>query len=66
MSYNVGILDPEQRAREKQESRDRDQKRLADGSISPEELSRKNSAFAALPIHECKIVAIGGKRISRK
>lgn len=66
MGYKVGILDPEKRAREKQARRDRDQQRLDEGSISPDELQRKNSAFAALPLHEFKIVAIGGKRISRK
>lgn len=62
MSYSVGHLDPRKRALEKQESRDRDQARLADGSVSHSQLRRENSFFASLPLHRFKIVAIGGKR----
>lgn len=65
MSYRVAHLDSNKRALEKQESRDRDQVRLDDGSVSPSQLRRENSAFAALPLHRYKMVAIGGKALTR-
>lgn len=41
-------FDPEERAREKQASRDEDDRRVAAGEITREELSRENSPFAAV------------------
>ncbi len=64
MSYRVAHLDSRKRALEKQESRDRDQARLNNGSVSPSQLRRENSAFAALPLHRYKMVAIGGKALA--
>lgn len=64
MSYKVAHLDPRKRALEKQESRERDQARLNKGSVSASELRRENSAFAALPLHRYKMVAIGGKSLA--
>ncbi len=64
MSYRVAHLDLQKRALEKQESRDRDQARLDNGSVSPSQLRRENSAFAALPLHRYKMVAIGGKALA--
>ncbi len=59
--FKHGILDPEERARQKQASRDRDQELLDKGLITPEQLRIKNSAFAALPLSEFKIIKIGGR-----
>jgi hypothetical protein len=64
MSYRVANLDSRKRALEKQKSRDRDQARLNNGSVSPAELRRENSMFAALPLHRYKMVAIGGKALA--
>ncbi|MBX5041143.1 hypothetical protein [Rhizobium lentis] len=65
MSYRVAHLDSRKRALEKQESRERDQVRLDNGSVSPAQLRRENSAFAELPLHRYKMVAIGGKALAR-
>ncbi|MEI2302116.1 hypothetical protein [Ensifer sp. MJa1] len=64
MSYRVAHLDSRKRALEKKESRERDQARLNNGSVSPSQLRRENSAFAALPLHRYKMVAIGGKALA--
>lgn len=60
MSHRPERLDQAQRAREKQESRDRDAARLASGEIDREQLKRENDFFAAVDFSEWRIVAIGG------
>jgi hypothetical protein len=60
MSCKIGYFDPAERAREKQESRDRDIARLRAGEITPEELNRENDFFASIPIEKFKIKSIGG------
>lgn len=44
----VAFYEPEERAREKQASRDEDARRLAAGEVTQEELARENSPFASL------------------
>jgi hypothetical protein len=61
MGCKIGYFDPAERAREKQESRDRDAARLKAGQISAAELNRENDFFASLPIENSEIVAIGGR-----
>jgi len=60
MNYKIEKLDQAERARQKQESRDRDLARLASGEISAAELNRENGFFSALPLQSFKIEAIGG------
>jgi hypothetical protein len=49
-------FDPEQRAREKQASRDEDARALASGEKSREQLRRENGAFA-FPKERLRMVA---------
>ncbi len=61
-----GVLDPEQRRREKQASRDEDERALAAGEITEEELGRRNFMFSALDPADAKIVSYRAKiRIKR-
>jgi hypothetical protein len=49
MAYSVNKAPPgyfEQRAREKQAARDKDERDLAEGRITKEELQKKNTLFA--------------------
>lgn len=46
----------EQRRKEKEKSRQDDCARLADGSVSKEELSRENGLFSSLPIRRVRII----------
>jgi hypothetical protein len=46
---DVKYFDPEERRRQKQESRDQDARRLAAGEVTPEQLNQENSFFAGLP-----------------
>ncbi|NTF23587.1 hypothetical protein G6L37_35020 [Agrobacterium rubi] len=61
MSYKIDVLNSNERAREKQKSRDRDQFRLDNGQVSGKELRRENSVFSSLPLHRFRMMAIGGK-----
>jgi len=61
MSFKVFPLDANERARQKQASRDRDLARLKAGEINPAELAHENNFFAALDLPSFKIVAIGGR-----
>lgn len=65
MNFRVGQLDPNKRALEKQESRDSDRFRLQNGFVTPAQLRRENAALSALPLHRYKMVAIGGKILTR-
>jgi hypothetical protein len=47
---DVEYIDPEERRREKQASRDEDARRLAAGEVTPEQLNRENSFFAGLSL----------------
>lgn len=44
------------RAKEKQESRERDERMLANGEITVEELSKRNGFFSALDHFKARIV----------
>jgi len=59
-------FDPEKRARDKQESRERDRARLESGEIDREGLRRENGFFSALPLRDFRIVAIGGRPIRKR
>lgn len=61
MSDQILELDVEERARQKQASRERDLARLRNGEVSPAELAHENNFFAALDLPSFKIVAIGGR-----
>lgn len=50
------VFDPEQRAREKQASREEDARAVAAGEISPQALARRNGAFA-FPHERMRILA---------
>jgi hypothetical protein len=63
MPFKRGVLDPAKRAAEKQESRDRDERRLASCEVTREELCRENNFFRDL--RDTEIVVIGGKPIRR-
>jgi hypothetical protein len=45
-SMALPIYSPDERAREKQASRDEDERRLAAGEVSREQLRRENGRFA--------------------
>lgn len=64
MSYRVGVLDQDARARQKQAGRDRDAARLRSGEISREQLTRGNDFFSALPIGTFRMVSVGGRPLS--
>jgi hypothetical protein len=66
MKYQVSEPDGQKREDEKQASRDEDARGLAAGEISEEELRRRNSFFRSLTISNFKMVAIGGKPVSRR
>lgn len=61
MGYRILELNVEERAHQKQASRDRDLARLRNGEISPAELAQENNFFAALDLPSFKIVSIGGR-----
>jgi len=61
-----GKLDQEERARQKQASRDRDQARLAAREIDREDLRKENDFFSSLDLRNFRITAIGGKPLKRK
>lgn len=54
MSDTIGTFDPEERAREKQASRDRDDAEIAAGLATHAEINRRNGAFA-FPRHRIRI-----------
>jgi len=62
---DAGVLDPAQRAAEKQASRDRDQARLDAGEVSAQELSRENDFFSCFD-GALEIVEIGGKPFGKR
>lgn len=66
MKYQVSELDGRKREAEKRASRDEDARQLAAGEISGEDLRRRNSFFQSLDISNFKMVAIGGKPLSRR
>lgn len=51
------------RVKEKQASRDEDERRLRDGEISPNELRRENGFASSLDISKFKITHIGTKKL---
>lgn len=59
------ISDQDERAKQKQLSRDRDAACLEGGEVSLDQLKHENDFFSAVPIKRFKIVAIGGKRLRR-
>jgi len=61
MAYRVLELNVEERARQKQASRERDLARLRNGEVSPAELAHENNFFAALDLPRFKIVSISGR-----
>lgn len=63
--FAVAILNSEERAREKQASCERDQKRLNSGEVSREELARENGFFSSLPLEKFRISSIGGRPIEK-
>ena len=63
MPRPVVILDPEQRAAEKQARRAEDARRLSAGEISHEALAHQNDFFAAVDRQPFRIAAIGGRPI---
>ncbi|MGI0524003.1 hypothetical protein [Rhizobium giardinii] len=63
MSYKIMKLDQKARAEAKRASRDEDERRLAAGEITKQELRRENSFFGALDMSKFRIVAIGGKPV---
>lgn len=66
MKYQVSELDSQKRDAEKQAARDEDARQLAAGEISKEDLRHRNSFFRSLTLSNFKMVAIGGKAISRR
>ena len=65
MSREVRVLDPPQRARDKQGSRERDADRLRRGEVSREQLASENGWFSSLDLSSFEIVAIGGRPLVR-
>ncbi|GEL44512.1 MAG: hypothetical protein ACAH20_00340 [Methylobacteriaceae bacterium] len=63
--FRVGVLDQDARIRQKQASRDRDAARLRSGEIDRAILQRENDFFAGLPIHEFRIVLVGGRPLAK-
>ena len=61
MSVLIVELDQQERARQKQASRDRDLARLAQGEISAQDLQHENSFFGSVDPGSFEIVAIGGR-----
>ena len=57
----VGYFDPNERALEKQRSRDQDQADLESGKVSKEELSKRNGFFSSLDIKNGTIVRRSSK-----
>ncbi|MNU45052.1 hypothetical protein D3C71_338900 [compost metagenome] len=66
MKYQVSELDGQKREAEKRASRDEDARQLAAGEISGDDLRHRNSFFRSLDISNFKMVAIGGKPLSRR
>jgi hypothetical protein len=64
MSYIIDRLDPQERVREKQASRDRDAWEIASGQASPSDVARRNDFFRPLDLNEFRIVAIGRRPVS--
>jgi len=62
----IGKLDQEERARQKQASRNRDQARLAAGEIDSEGLRKENGFFSSLDLKGFRIAAIGGKPLKQR
>lgn len=57
------VLDSAALSAEKQASRDNDAARLADGSVSVEDLKAENGFFSALPVHRFIVAAVGDEPV---
>jgi hypothetical protein len=64
MPYDILHLDSEQRALEKQASRESDSRRLSSGQASVADISIQNDFFAALDLRNFRISSIGHREIS--
>lgn len=51
-----GYFSSAARKREKQEARKRDERRIADGHVSPQQVARRNGLFSALDPSKARIV----------
>ena len=51
-----GYFSSAARRREKQEARERDERRIAGGQLSPQELAKRNGLFSALDPSKARIV----------
>ena len=51
-----GYFNVAERRREKQEARDRDERLLASGEVTAEELNKRNGFFSALDFSQARIV----------
>jgi hypothetical protein len=58
MPKNIEHLDPQERAREKQRSRDEDARALSSGAKSKEQLRRENGHFA---FNKARVSLLGAK-----
>lgn len=65
MSYKISTFHPEERARQKQASRNEDARRLAAGEITKAELKRENGMLSGMDFSNASIVAIGGKCLEK-
>lgn len=63
MNDDADRFDPAERARQKQASRDRDARRLADGEVTPTELRRENAFFGSLDFSRFRMTAIGDRPV---
>lgn len=59
----ISVLDSEALAAAKQASRDDDVRRLVEGAVSFAELKLENRSFAALPLHQFVVIAVGGQPV---
>jgi hypothetical protein len=51
-----GYFSPAARKREKQQARERDERLIADGHVSPQQVAKRNGLFSALDPSKARIV----------
>lgn len=64
MPVAVEKLDQNERAREKQASRDRDAARLKSGEVSRVQLASENNPFESMGLENFRIVSVGCRAVS--
>ena len=65
MSFQIGVLDQDERNRQKQASREHDRARLEAGEIGRADLRVENGFFSSLGLRDFRIASVGRRPLAR-